>query len=163
MTVLDAYAVLAYLRAEPCADAVASLLRSPTVLTAANAAEVLDQLVRVYRRDPDDVHADIAPLLPRAWRSSRSQRTMGWSRVASEPGTTTGSGARSAWPTAWPRQPHWARTRHWRRPTQPSPRWFAPKADRYIPLLTARASNPSVETRPEVVLVSGGGDAWAVL
>ncbi|MEJ7742251.1 MAG: PIN domain-containing protein [Nocardioidaceae bacterium] len=51
-----------YLRAEPCADAVASLLRSPTVLTAANAAEVLDQLVRVCRRDPDDVHADIALL-----------------------------------------------------------------------------------------------------
>jgi len=62
LTVLDAYAVLAYLRAEPCADAVASLLRAPTVLTAANAAEVLDQLVRVYQRDQDDVHADIALL-----------------------------------------------------------------------------------------------------
>jgi len=62
LTVLDGYAVLAYLRAEPCADAVASLLRAPTVLTAANAAEVLDQLVRVYQRDQDDVHADIALL-----------------------------------------------------------------------------------------------------
>lgn len=62
MTVLDAYAVLAYLRAEPCADEVAGLLRTPTVLTAANAAEVLDQLVRVYQRDPDDVHADLALL-----------------------------------------------------------------------------------------------------
>lgn len=62
MTVLDAYAVLAYLRAEPCAAEVAALLRAPTVLTAANAAEVLDQLVRVYRQDPDDVHADLALL-----------------------------------------------------------------------------------------------------
>lgn len=62
MTVLDAYAVLAFLRGEPCADEVAALLREPTVLTAVNAAEVLDQLVRVYSRDPDDVHADLALL-----------------------------------------------------------------------------------------------------
>lgn len=62
MTVLDAYAVLAYLRAEPCADDVAALLRAPTILSAANAAEVLDQLVRVYGSDPDDVHADLALL-----------------------------------------------------------------------------------------------------
>lgn len=62
MTVLDAYAVLAYLRAERCADEVAQLLQAPTILTAANAAEVLDQLVRVYQRDPDDVHADLALL-----------------------------------------------------------------------------------------------------
>jgi len=62
LTFLDAYAVLAYLRAEPCADQVATLLRTPTVITAANAAEVLDQLVRVYQRDPDDVHADLALL-----------------------------------------------------------------------------------------------------
>jgi len=62
LKVLDAYAVLAYLRAEPCADEVATLLRVPTVITAANAAEVLDQLVRVYQRDPDDVHADLALL-----------------------------------------------------------------------------------------------------
>jgi PIN domain nuclease of toxin-antitoxin system len=62
LTVLDAYAVLAYFRGEPCADDVADLLRAPTVLTAANAAEVLDQLVRVYQRDPDDVHADLALL-----------------------------------------------------------------------------------------------------
>jgi PIN domain nuclease of toxin-antitoxin system len=62
LTVLDAYAVLAFLRAEPCADEVAKLLRTPTVLTAANAAEVLDQLVRVYDRDADDVDADLALL-----------------------------------------------------------------------------------------------------
>lgn len=62
MTVLDAYAVLAYLRSEPCAGEVATILRSPTALTAANAAEVLDQLVRVFGRDPDDVHGDLALL-----------------------------------------------------------------------------------------------------
>jgi PIN domain nuclease of toxin-antitoxin system len=62
VTVLDAYAVVAYLRGEPCADDVEQLLRSPTLLSAANAAEVLDQLVRVFRRDADDVHADLALL-----------------------------------------------------------------------------------------------------
>ena len=62
MTVLDAYAVLAYLRAEPCADDVAALLRAATILSAANAAEVVDQLTRVYGSDPDDVHADLALL-----------------------------------------------------------------------------------------------------
>lgn len=62
MTVLDAYAVLAYLRAEPCADDVAALLRTATILSAANAAEVVDQLTRVYGSDPDDVHADLALL-----------------------------------------------------------------------------------------------------
>lgn len=62
MTVLDAYAVLAYLRDETAATAVAELLRGPTVLTAANAAEVVDQLIRVFGREPDDVHADLALL-----------------------------------------------------------------------------------------------------
>lgn len=62
MTVLDAYAVLAYLRGEAVAKEVAELLRTPTVLSAANAAEVVDQLVRVYGRDADDVHADLALL-----------------------------------------------------------------------------------------------------
>lgn len=62
MIVLDAYAILAYLRDEYAADAVAELLRAPTMLTAVNATEVLDQLVRVYDRDPDDVHADLVML-----------------------------------------------------------------------------------------------------
>lgn len=63
MTVLDAYAVLAYLRGESAAEEVATLLREPTTLTAANAGEVVDQLVRVFDRDPDDVHADLALLM----------------------------------------------------------------------------------------------------
>ncbi|MGH8774204.1 MAG: PIN domain-containing protein [Jiangellaceae bacterium] len=62
MTVLDAYAVLAYLRGEAVADDVADLLGAPTILSVVNAAEVLDQLVRVYGRDADDVHADLALL-----------------------------------------------------------------------------------------------------
>lgn len=63
MTLLDAYAVIAYLRGERCADEVAQLLRTPTVITATNVAEVVDQLVRIYGRDPDDVHGDLALLV----------------------------------------------------------------------------------------------------
>jgi PIN domain nuclease of toxin-antitoxin system len=62
MMVLDAYAVLAYLRDEHAAEAVQELLATPTMLTSVNAAEVFDQLVRVYGRDPDDVHADLIML-----------------------------------------------------------------------------------------------------
>lgn len=62
MTVLDAYAVLAYFRAETAADEVAELLRHPTILSSVNAAEVVDQLVGVYGRNGDDVHADLALL-----------------------------------------------------------------------------------------------------
>ncbi|MGI8626397.1 MAG: PIN domain-containing protein [Geodermatophilaceae bacterium] len=62
MTVLDAYAVLAFLRDEPAAAAVADLLHDPTVLSAVNATEVVDQLVRIFGRDPDDVHADLVLL-----------------------------------------------------------------------------------------------------
>jgi PIN domain nuclease of toxin-antitoxin system len=62
VTVLDAYAVIAYLRGEPSADEVAELLLGPTILTSVNAAEVLDQMVRVYGCDPDAVEADLALL-----------------------------------------------------------------------------------------------------
>jgi PIN domain nuclease of toxin-antitoxin system len=62
VTVLDAYAVVAYLRGEPCADDVAALLRDSSTLSAANAAEVIDQLTRVFGSDPDDVHADLTLL-----------------------------------------------------------------------------------------------------
>ncbi len=62
MSVLDAYAVLAYLRREPAGAEVATLLRAHPVISAVNAAEVLDQLVRVFGRDADEVHADIALL-----------------------------------------------------------------------------------------------------
>jgi predicted nucleic acid-binding protein len=62
VTVLDAYAVVAFLRGEPAADEVATLLRDPTVISSINVAEVIDQLVRVFGRDSDDVYADIALL-----------------------------------------------------------------------------------------------------
>lgn len=62
MTVLDAYAVIAYLRGEASASEVAGLLRGPTTMSVVNAAEVVDQLVRVFGRDADDVHGDLALL-----------------------------------------------------------------------------------------------------
>jgi PIN domain nuclease of toxin-antitoxin system len=62
MTVLDACAVVAFLRGESVADDVADILREATVLSSANAAEVIDQLVRVHGRDADDVHGDLALL-----------------------------------------------------------------------------------------------------
>jgi predicted nucleic acid-binding protein len=62
MTVLDAYAVIAYMRGEPSSAEVAGLLRAPTRLMAVNAAEVCDQMIRVFGSDPDAVEADIALL-----------------------------------------------------------------------------------------------------
>ncbi|MGL5931044.1 MAG: PIN domain-containing protein [Dermatophilaceae bacterium] len=62
MTVLDAYAVIAFLRGEPGAGDVVPLLDEPTVMSTVNAAEVVDQLVRVWKFDADDVHGDLALL-----------------------------------------------------------------------------------------------------
>jgi PIN domain nuclease of toxin-antitoxin system len=62
VTVLDAYAVIAYLRGEPSAGEVADLLHRPAILTSVNVAEVLDQMVRVFGSDPDAVEADLALL-----------------------------------------------------------------------------------------------------
>jgi predicted nucleic acid-binding protein len=63
VTVLDAYAVVAYLRDEPCAGEVARVLdHGPTMITAINVAEVVDQLVRVCGSHRDDVLADLALL-----------------------------------------------------------------------------------------------------
>ncbi len=62
MSVLDAFAVLAYLRGEPAMDAVRTLISSPSVLTSVNAAEVVDRLVRAYGWDVDVVSGDLALL-----------------------------------------------------------------------------------------------------
>jgi PIN domain nuclease of toxin-antitoxin system len=62
VTVLDAYAVIAYLRGEPSSTEVAGLLRAPALLTSVNAAEVCDQMVRVFGADPDEIEADLALL-----------------------------------------------------------------------------------------------------
>lgn len=62
MTVLDAFGLIAYLRGEPAAGEVAQIIRSGALLSAVNAAEVVDQLTRTWGRDPDDVEADMALL-----------------------------------------------------------------------------------------------------
>lgn len=63
MTVLDAYAVVAYLRDEPAAIQVSRLLADgDTSLTAVGLAEVLDQLIRVAGADEEDAALDLAQL-----------------------------------------------------------------------------------------------------
>ena len=63
MTVLDSFAVIAYLRDEPAAPAVATLLRRRDArLTALGLAEVLDHLVRVGRVDEEQAALDLAEL-----------------------------------------------------------------------------------------------------
>ena len=63
MTVHDAYAAIAYLRGgEAASGQVRELLRAPTVLSAVNAAEVIDQLVRIDGNDPDEVEIRLATL-----------------------------------------------------------------------------------------------------
>ena len=63
VTVLDAYAVIAYLRAEPAAGEVRPLLNSgDATLTAVGVAEVLDHLVRLAGADEEDAALDLAEL-----------------------------------------------------------------------------------------------------
>lgn len=62
MTVLDAFAVVALLREEPAAELVAGIVRSPTTLTAVNAAEVVDRLARRHGWSADDVEMDLQVL-----------------------------------------------------------------------------------------------------
>ena len=63
MTVLDAYAVLAYLKGERAGADVKVLLRTAgSVLTALGVAEVLDHLVRLAGADEEDAMLDIAEL-----------------------------------------------------------------------------------------------------
>jgi PIN domain nuclease of toxin-antitoxin system len=63
LTVLDAYAVIAYLRAEPAATEVKPLLKRPgAVLTTVGVAEVLDHLIRIVGVDEEDATLDVAQL-----------------------------------------------------------------------------------------------------
>jgi predicted nucleic acid-binding protein len=63
VTVLDAYAVIAYLRGEPAADQLRPLLQAEDgALTAVGLAEVLDHLVRLAGADEDDAVLDLAQL-----------------------------------------------------------------------------------------------------
>jgi PIN domain nuclease of toxin-antitoxin system len=66
LTVLDAYAVVAYLRDEPAAESVAGLLTArEAALTAVSLGELFDQLVRVVGGDEEEeeeVALDLAEL-----------------------------------------------------------------------------------------------------
>ena len=63
MSVLDAYAVIAFLRAEPAAEVVQPVLESgDSVLTAVGVAEVVDHLVRVIGVDEEQAVLDLAQL-----------------------------------------------------------------------------------------------------
>ena len=62
MTVLDAYAVIAFLRAEPAAGEVRALLGTDAQLTSVGVAEVLDHLVRVVGADEEEATLDLAQL-----------------------------------------------------------------------------------------------------
>ena len=63
MTVLDAYAVIAFLRAEPTAAPVKAILKQADAgLTAVGVAEVLDHLIRIVGADEDDATLDVAQL-----------------------------------------------------------------------------------------------------
>lgn len=63
MTVLDAYAVLAYLKGEVAAPEVRILLDGDaSSLTALGVAEVLDHLVRIAGADEEDAALDVAQL-----------------------------------------------------------------------------------------------------
>jgi predicted nucleic acid-binding protein len=63
VTVLDAYAVVAYLRGEPAAERVRPLLEDAGgALTAVGLTEVLDHLVRLARADEDDAALDLGQL-----------------------------------------------------------------------------------------------------
>lgn len=63
MIILDAYAVIAYLRSEPAAGEVRPLFdRAEATLTAVGVAEVLDHLVRLAGADEEQAALDIAQL-----------------------------------------------------------------------------------------------------
>ena len=64
MTILDSFAVLAFLKDEPAAPEVARLLAEdpPPALTALGVAEVLDHLVRLVGVDEEDAVLDLAQL-----------------------------------------------------------------------------------------------------
>jgi predicted nucleic acid-binding protein len=63
LTVLDSYALIAYLRGERAAPEVRVLLDAGDVaLTAVGVAEVLDHLVRIVGADEEDATLDLAQL-----------------------------------------------------------------------------------------------------
>lgn len=63
MTILDAYAVLAFLKNETAASEVEALIAAGgTALTVVGLAEVLDHLIRIGGADEEDASLDVAQL-----------------------------------------------------------------------------------------------------
>ncbi|MCC6227047.1 MAG: hypothetical protein IT195_11670 [Microthrixaceae bacterium] len=63
MIILDAYAVLAFLKGERAAPEVRSLLQTDSArLTVVGVAEVLDHLIRIVGVDPEEAALDLAQL-----------------------------------------------------------------------------------------------------
>ena len=63
MTILDAYAVLAFLKDEAAASEVEALISARgTTLTVVGLAEVLDHLIRISGADEEDASLDVAQL-----------------------------------------------------------------------------------------------------
>ncbi len=82
MIVLDAYALLAYLRDETAAGAVEALLRGgDCVINTVNLAEVLDQLARVDRVDMREVEGALSGLIGGPVAVATTDEPMSW-RVA---------------------------------------------------------------------------------
>jgi len=63
LTVLDSYAVIAYLRDEPAANEIGPLIETGgAVLTAVGLGEVIDHLVRLIGADEEEAVLDLAQL-----------------------------------------------------------------------------------------------------
>ena len=80
MTILDAYALVAFLADEPAADRVEELLRDrhdPAAVSAVNLAETVDVLVRRYGHSPEAVSARLDWLLAAPMRVIEADETSG--------------------------------------------------------------------------------------
>lgn len=76
---LDAYALLAFLRQEPASEQVIPLLRSGECsVTSVNLAEVLDQLMRVDGFSRDEVAEIVSPLLTEVVRVESVPEDVAW-------------------------------------------------------------------------------------
>lgn len=62
MIVLDAFAVVGFLRGEACAGEVEDLLGRDCVISALNLAEVMDQMVRVVGVPVEELDGDLATM-----------------------------------------------------------------------------------------------------
>jgi PIN domain nuclease of toxin-antitoxin system len=62
LTILDAYAVLAFLKGEAAANEVEQLITAGGALTAVGVAEVIDHLVRLGDADEEEASLDLAQL-----------------------------------------------------------------------------------------------------